>query len=432
MTLWGGVPMLRAMKAAILTLGTELTRGELVDTNGPWLAAELTALGLEVIEQVTVDDDDTRIAQALRRVAHGVDVVLATGGLGPTSDDRTAAVVAQVLGEPLVRHEDVLSRLRERWLSRGAPMPASNEKQADAPASATLLPNIGTAPGFHVRIDGADAYFMPGVPREMKHIFTESIAPALASRVERRSYQIHLRTFGRTESDLADALAGIEDAYPGVTLGYRAHFPEIELKVLARADRAADAETKAEEVAAELRERLGPVVFGGRDDTFEGVVGAALRARKLTLALAESCTGGLIGAKLTSVPGSSEFLLLDAVVYANSAKEAVLGVHRSLLDAHGAVSAEVASAMAEGVRALSGADLAVSITGIAGPGGGTEDKPVGTVWFGVSGAGRKGHTFRRRLPGDRERVRELAAYVALEAIRRLAAGARLPGEPRED
>ncbi|NOY92628.1 MAG: nicotinamide-nucleotide amidohydrolase family protein, partial [Deltaproteobacteria bacterium] len=249
----------------------------------------------------------------------------------------------------------------------------------------------------------------------------------LAPRVVRRSHQIHLRTFGRSESDLADALEGIEQAHPGVTLGYRAHFPEIELKVLARADDELAAEQLATEVAEELRRRLGRTIFGERDDTFPGVVGRELRERGLSLALAESCTGGLVGAKLTSVPGSSEFLLLDAVVYANSAKEKLLGVRQETLRGFGAVSAETAAQMADGARRVAAADLAISITGIAGPGGGTDEKPVGTVYFGVARAGARTHTFLRNLPGDRERIRELAAYVAMESIRRAAGGERLPG-----
>ncbi len=416
------------MKAATLTLGTELTRGELVDTNGAWLADELTSLGVEVLAQLTVDDDPGRIERAVSALAADVDVIVVTGGLGPTSDDRTAASVASLLGEELVRHPGVLERVRELWRSRGREMPASNAKQADLPASASVLPNpMGTAPGFRVRVAGADAFFMPGVPREMRRIFVDSVAPALAPRVARRSHQIHLRTFGRSESDLADALEGIEQAHPGITLGYRAHFPEIELKVLARAGDELAAEQLAAEVAEELRRRLGRTIFGERDDTFPGVVGRELRDRGLSLALAESCTGGLVGAKLTSVPGSSEYLLLDAVVYANSAKEKLLGVRQETLRGFGAVSAETAAQMAEGARRVAAADLAVSVTGIAGPGGGTDEKPVGTVYFGVARAGARTHTFLRNLPGDRERIRELAAYVAMESIRRAARGERLPG-----
>ena len=421
------------MKAAILTLGTELTRGELVDQNGAWLADELTSLGLDVLAQLTVDDDRERIERALGGLAPEVDVVVATGGLGPTSDDLTAESVASLLGEPLIRHHDVIDRIQQLWRSRGREMPPSNAKQADLPESAQILPNpVGTAPGFRVTIEGADAFFMPGVPREMRRIFTDSVAPALAPRVSRRSHQIHLRTFGRSESDLADALTGVEEAYPGVTLGYRAHFPEIELKVLARAGDELASERLAAEAAAELHRRLGDAIFGDRDDTFPGVVGRELRDRGLTLALAESCTGGLVGAKLTSVPGSSDFLLFDAVVYANSAKEKVLGVSPETLRGYGAVSGEAAAQMAEGARRIVDADLAVSITGVAGPGGGTDEKPVGTVWFGLARRDRPTHSFVRDLHmfGDRERIRELAAYVAMECVRRAAHGRPLPGESR--
>jgi nicotinamide-nucleotide amidase len=414
------------MTAAVLSIGTELTRGELVNGNAAWLAEQLTSLGFHVVEQVSVADEIDDIVAAVRRLAVRSNVVVATGGLGPTTDDKTQEAVARALGVGLVRNEPTLEKIRRRWASFGREMPASNQKQADFPEGAEIVPNpVGTAPGFSVRIGECHLFFLPGVPSEMTHLFGESVVPTIASMGERNSHQVHLRTFGLTESQVGDLLAGLEEEHAGVTLGYRAHFPEIEVKVLSRAQTASEAECKAREVAEKVRERLGDAVFGDRDDTFPGAVGRLLRAKRKTLAIAESCTGGLVGAMVTSVPGSSDYLLLDAVTYSNHSKSKILGVTNECLRAHGAVSQECAAAMAEGALRISDADIAVAITGIAGPGGGTEEKPVGTVWFALARKDQPTFTKTRRLPGDRERIRTLAAYVALSLVKRAANGADL-------
>jgi nicotinamide-nucleotide amidase len=407
------------MKAAVLSIGTELTRGELINSNAAWLAEQLTSFGFEVAEHATVDDDGDRIVAAVKRLAGGCRVVVATGGLGPTSDDMTSVAVGAAVGVPLTRDEPTVERIRAKWSAMGAEMPASNEKQADFPEGASILDNpLGTAPGFSVALGDCRLFFMPGVPKEMRHMFHRHVVPAVAPDVVRTSHQIHLRTFGLTESQAGDLLKDMDDPERGIVIGYRASFPEIEVKVLARADTEVEAEGRAREVADEVRRRLGDAVYGERDDTFASAVGRALRERELTLAVAESCTGGLVGTLLTSVPGSSNYVLMDAVVYANSAKTKMLGVSPDLLRAHGAVSEESAAAMAEGALRLSGADMAVSVTGVAGPGGGSDDKPVGTVWFGLAQKGRPTVTKLRKLPGDRDRIRTLAAYVALRMVLR--------------
>lgn len=412
------------MTAAVLSIGTELTRGELVNSNAAWLGEQLTALGFTVIEHLTIDDDEARIVDALERLAKRVTVIVATGGLGPTTDDLTTAAVAKAAKVGLVRDEASLEKIRRRFASFGREMPRSNEKQADFPEGADIIPNpVGTAPGFAVTLEGARCFFLPGVPREMTHLFSESVVPAIGSLVHRTTHQVHVRTFGLTESQTGELLKGIEEECPGITLGYRASFPEIEVKVFARAETASDAESAARACAEKVRARLGDAVYGERDDTFPGAIGRILREKGLTLAVAESCTGGLIGEMITSVPGSSDYMLMDAVVYSNSSKTKVLGVNADLLRAHGAVSAEVAAAMAEGALRVSGADITVSVTGIAGPGGGTEEKPVGTVWFAVARKDRDTVVKTRRLHGDRERIRTLASYVALRMVARAAQGA---------
>jgi nicotinamide-nucleotide amidase len=414
------------MIAAIISIGTELTRGELVNTNAAWLGEELTKLGFDVTEHATVDDHIHRIVTLIRRFAETHQIVIVTGGLGPTSDDLTTMAAAEAAGVELRRHEHIVEAIRAKFKAFGRVMPESNAKQADFPEGAEILSNpVGTAPGFAIKLGQARLFFTPGVPREMKHIFDESIVPAIAPLVEPRTHQVHLRTFGMTESGVAEALSGLEAEHEGLTLGYRAHFPEIEVKVHVRAGSAAEAERLSHAIADKARAILGDAVFGGRAATFPEAVGKALRDRGKTLAVAESCTGGRVGEMLTRVPGASDYLLLDAVVYANSAKEAVLGVSPELLRAHGAVSSEAAAAMAEGVLRVAGADIAVSITGVAGPGGGTEDKPVGTVWFGLARQGERTITKHRKLPWGRDRVQVLAAYIALELVRRAVLGREL-------
>jgi nicotinamide-nucleotide amidase len=410
------------MTAAVLSIGTELTRGELVNTNAAWLSSALTDLGFEVVEQAVVDDDEGRIVSALMRLAKDASVVVATGGLGPTTDDLTTASVAKALGVGLARDEGSLDAIRRRFEKLGRTMSESNMKQADFPEGATVLPNpAGTAPGFEVAIGGARAFFMPGVPHEMMKMFDDHVVSRIRKLSPNDSHQIRYRLFGLPESVVGERLAGVEQAFPGVTIGYRAHFPEIEVKVLARAADKGAAQALAERAAAEVKSRLADVIFGDETDTFAGVVGRALRQRGTTLAIAESCTGGLVGALITKEPGASDFLLLDAVTYANSAKQKVLGVDEEVLRGHGAVSAEVAGRMAEGARRVSGADVALAITGIAGPTGGSDQKPVGLVYLAVATA--KGTVVKeRRFGGDRRWIQTLAAYTGLSMVKKAVSG----------
>jgi nicotinamide-nucleotide amidase len=408
------------MTCAVLSIGTELTRGELVNSNASWLSAELTALGFEVLEHAVVDDDRARIAEALLRLARQARVVVATGGLGPTTDDVTTESVAAALGVALARDEASLDAIRRRLEKHGRPLTDSNAKQADFPDGGDILPNAaGTAPGFGVRIGESVAYFMPGVPREMMAMFEQQVVPRIRALAPNKLFQLELQTFGLPESLVGDRLAGVEAAFPGTTIGYRAHFPEIEVKVLVRAPSHAIARDVCERATAEVRARLGGHVYGEGDDSFAGVVGRALRGRGWTLAIAESCTGGLVGHLLTREPGASDFLLLDAVTYANSAKSRILGVDEETIRWHGAVSSEVAAAMASGARRVAGADVALSLTGIAGPSGGSEAKPVGTVYIALARPDGTVDVKHRVFVGERERIQTLAAYAGLELIREL-------------
>lgn len=365
------------MRCAILSIGTELTRGDLLNANAKWLAAELAERGYEVTEIATIDDDEPRIVETLLRLATSHDVIISTGGLGPTTDDLTTVAVAKAAGVPLVRDVAALEHIGARVRARGRAPSPSNDKQADFPEGAAILPNPnGTAPGFSVSIGAARAHFLPGVPGEMRPMFQTSVVPTLPPPVRPLVVE-RLRAFGVPESELNDRLAGIE-AELGVTIGYRASRYEVELKVIGT-DRAA-----VQTGASIIRERIGQALFGDGRSTLAATLGQELKARGLRLALAESCTGGLVSSWMTAESGSSGYYLGGVTSYANSAKEALLGVPHDVLQAHGAVSEAVARAMAEGAVRAFDADVGVSLTGVAGPTGGSEKSPVGRVHFAVA------------------------------------------------
>ncbi len=406
------------MTAAVLCIGTELTRGELLNSNATWLAESLTRIGLEVTAVDCVDDDRGRIEAYLRRLAAEHGVVVCTGGLGPTTDDITTECAARVAGVGLSRDEGSFEHIKERLRRYGRPdMASANAKQADFPIGARVLPNPnGTAPGFHVKLGACAAYFMPGVPSEMKAMFDASIAPDLAALVTEQRHQIVLRCFGLPESEVNDRLAGVEAQY-GVIIGYRASSPEIEVKVLAQAATHEAAVALARRAADDVHGRIGDNIYGEGFGSLPEHVGALLAERGLTLAIAESCTGGLAAELLTRAPGSSRYFLGGGVAYANSAKTTLLGVPRELIEQYGAVSAEVARAMAEGVRSRLGADLGLAFTGGAGPGGGTEQKPVGLVHWALATATCTEHR-ERIFPGGRLDVRRRATFAGFDLIRR--------------
>jgi competence/damage-inducible protein CinA-like protein len=370
-----------------------------------------------VTEHATVGDDARAIRATLERLGREHAVIVCTGGLGPTTDDLTSAVVAELLGVPLERDAASFEAIRARLLRIGRTVAESNAKQADFPQGATILANDwGTAPGFAVRLGAALAFFLPGVPSEMSAMFHARVAPLLEPLERARRHQIRLRTFGLPESEVNDRLAGLE-ARHGVVLGYRASLPEIEVKVLAPGATLEEAVQRARAAADEVRATLGEaVVYGEGDVSFAGALVALLRERGATLALAESCTGGLAAELVTRVPGSSHAFVGGVVAYSNELKVRLLGVDRALIDAHGAVSTEVAQAMAEGARSL-GATFGLSFTGIAGPDGGSAEKPVGLVHLAV--AGPAGTSAQHRVfPGTREQVRRRAVFMGLALVRR--------------
>jgi nicotinamide-nucleotide amidase len=413
------------MVLELLSVGTELLLGEIVDTNAAFLADKLSGLGINVYHKTTVGDNAERLAAALRVTLGRADVVLATGGLGPTEDDITAAVVARVMGVDLVPDEESAEKIRSFARQRGLTALDSLLKQAQVPRGSITVPNpVGTAPGFILLRDGKTAITLPGVPAEMRAMAEQTVLPYLAGRAEGEggavivSRLLRLAGIGESqaEAEISDLIRS-----PNPTVAPYAKTFEVHLRIGARAADRATAEQMIAPVETEIRRRLGQHIYGVDGETLETVIGNMLRKTGKKLAAAESCTGGLIGHRITNVPGSSDYFLGSLVTYSNEAKTKLLGVPKQTLGKHGAVSEETARAMAEGVRKAVGADVGISVTGIAGPTGGTATKPVGLTYIGIADeAGCQ--VEEHRLRGDRLMVKERAAQMALYLLyRRLKA-----------
>ena len=411
------------MKAAFLAIGDEIVGGLTTDTNSGFIAGELRAVGVEPVAGFSVPDDEEAIVRTLERALAEAELVVCTGGLGPTADDLTTACVARLAGRELVLDEASLGLIEERFRSRGMEMPPNNRKQALFPEGCTIVPNpTGTAPGFICAVERdwvtRHVACFPGVPRETRGMVPATLVPWVQARnPDRRFASRVFSTFGLTESKLDELLAGVVSA-DEARLAFRAAFPRIQARLTVSGAPGDDLEARLDALEARVRERLGTAVYAVGDEGMEETVGRLLREAGLTLAVAESCTGGLIGHRVTEVPGSSAYFLLGVATYSNEAKERVLGVRPATLAAHGAVSTQVAEEMAEGARRLAGADIGVSTTGIAGPGGGTAEKPVGTVCVGLAWEG--GAWSRRYDLGERGRswIKETTAQIALDRVRR--------------
>ncbi|HEY6837343.1 MAG TPA: competence/damage-inducible protein A, partial [Geobacteraceae bacterium] len=403
-----------------LSIGDELMYGEILDSNFAHIAARLYAEGLPVARHLSVGDGEAAIAAALRLCAVDFDAVIATGGLGPTSDDRTAAAAAAAAGLPLRLDAEALAHIRRVAGRLGGDIPPANEKQALVPATATLIPNpTGTACGFHILLGDCRLYFLPGVPREMTQMLEETVLPALlaARTEEEHCFTKVLTVFGPSEAELGTILDEAVPAATGVEVAYCVAFPEIQVKLRATGKDATLVADRLTAATAAARTRIGQWITAEDDESIDTVVARLLREKGLTLSLAESCTGGLVAKRITDSPGSSAYFLEGAVTYSNAAKERLLGVPSRLLAEHGAVSTEVARAMAQGSRAAAGSELALAITGIAGPDGGTPEKPAGTVFIALA---RTAGTDVRRyfFNGSREEVRSITAVTALDWLRR--------------
>lgn len=406
---------------AVIATGDELAHGRSVDTNSAAIARRFVERGWRVAHLVVLGDDEAALVLELRSLASTCDAVVITGGLGPTLDDVTRHAVARAAEVELVRDEGVLQWLRELFAARQRPFVAANERQALFPRGAEVIANArGTAPGFCVRLGRARVFALPGPPREMLPMLETFVLPRLEREV-RRAVVLARRSlylFGLSESAFAEGCGAwmARDAEPLV--GVTAHEGVLSVTVVARAHSDAQALALADERVRELEQRFGAQVFSHSEPDLARVLAAELFARKLSIALAESCTGGLLAGRLTSVPGISAVFSAGWVTYANEAKQRELGVPEELLARHGAVSAEVARALAEGAARKARARLAIAITGIAGPDGGTAEKPVGLVWFAVTLDGRTRCEERRFVVPDRELVRAFAVNTALDLARR--------------
>lgn len=413
------------MDVELITIGDELLLGFTIDTNAAHLARELAAVGIGIQRRATVGDVATDIGAAVREALDRTGAVITTGGLGPTSDDLTKPSIASIFGRGMRLDEEHVAWMEQRWLQRfGRRMPESNRAQAMLPEGAQKLANHhGSAPGIWLEDErGRWVAMLPGVPREMKGMLADTLLPILRERATASGATTvvrsrTLRTTGVAESLLADTIDPIRETLGPISLAYLPGADGVDLRLTIRDVALAEADRVLDRAGAAIRERLGRSIYAEGDSDMAAIILDRCRALGLTIAVAESCTGGLLGARLTAIPGSSDVVLGGVIAYANDVKRDLLGVQQKVLEEHGAVSEAVVRQMAEGARARAGASVGVAITGIAGPGGGTPDKPVGTVW--VSAALHDGtRALQLRLIGDRDEIRRRATQSALELVRR--------------
>ena len=407
------------LTAEIIAIGSELLTSERTDTNSLWLTEKLNSIGIEVKLKTIVGDDDARLEETIRDAMKRSRVVVMTGGLGPTEDDITRKIAARAMNRRLLLNEKVLEDVRAKFFSMGRQMPEINSRQAMVIEGAEVLDNPnGTAPGMYIEHEGRSVALLPGPPREMRPMFENFVLPKLSAKAgDVRVVRRVLRVAGLGESAVDEKIAPVYTQYKNPQTTILFNRSEIEIHLTAQAKTERDAELLLDGLAGQIEERLGHSIFAFRGEKMEEVVGLRLAVTGFTVGVAESCTGGLISQRLTEVPGSSVYFMEGVVAYSNDAKVRSLGVDPELLQKHGAVSAEVAEAMAEGVRRRADTDFGLSVTGIAGPGGGSEDKPVGLVYIALSD---DAHTEHRKLmiPGDRHLIRWRSSQAALDLLRR--------------
>lgn len=416
------------MNAVLLTVGDELLIGQVVNTNAAWLGENLNALGVDVVRNVTVGDDVEAIKLEMQRSFDVAELVIITGGLGPTHDDVTKEAVAEFFGTELEFDPEIFERVRERFVRKGRTVPESNRTQAMVPRGFEVLPNpVGSAPGLWYADEVGSKerllVVLPGVPHEMRYLMLHEALPRLGARKGLRVIAHRtLLTTGIGESHLQDRIGDLSGMLgPNLRLAYLPSTSGVRLRITARGDSRADVDGKIAELEAYLRERIGRYVYGTNEDTLEAVVGRMLAERGLTISVAESCTGGYVLNRLTNVSGSSSYVIGGIVAYCNEVKIGQLVVSRDVLEEEGAVSETVARQMATGVRRRLGTKIGISTTGVAGPTGGTPDKPVGMVWVGY--ADEEGdHAIRLQLAEERILNKELTSTAVLDIIRRRLLG----------
>ena len=407
------------MDAEIVTIGDEIITGHITDTNSTYMARQLTAIGVNVRYKTSVGDSLVDMEEAFRLALKRSSLVIATGGLGPTDDDITKRAIVKVFKRNLIFHEEVLEEIKARYTRRGIQMPGINQNQALLPQGAKFFPNKhGSAVGICIAEQGRIFIALPGVPREMQQILTDEVIPYVKSlKINRHTHAVNLHTTGIIEAKLAELIAPGLKLEAGVKLAYLPSYSGVHLRIIVISDNAQEAEEKARKLVAHLESVCGKYIYGRHDDTLEGVVGQLLIDNDQTVSVAESCTGGQLGMLVTTVPGSSSYFLGGVIAYSNDVKIDKLKVPANIIKTHGAVSEECAIAMAQGCRKMFESSYALSITGIAGPDGGTEDKPVGTVFIGLASA----HATRAKkfvFGSDREVNRTRAVFAAIEMLRR--------------
>jgi nicotinamide-nucleotide amidase len=407
------------LSAEIIAIGSELLTPEKTDTNSLWLTGKLNELGIDVKLKTIVGDDARRLEDTIRDAVDRSDVVITTGGLGPTEDDITRTVSARAIGRELVFHEDIVESLRVRFRAWGREMPEINKRQAFVIEGAEILPNPnGSAVGMTVKIEEKFLVILPGPPRENQPMFETFVFPKLKEKSGEIVFKKRiLKVSGIGESALDEAISPIYSAYETVSTSILFNKSEVEVHLTAQAETEEEADALNEEITRRIVETLGIAVFSTEGEEMEEVVGKLLTANGKTLSVAESCTGGLISQRLTDISGSSAYFIEGVIAYANEAKTGTLGVSPETIENYGAGSAETAEAMARGMRARAMTDFAISITGIAGPSGGTAEKPVGTVFIGYADDARV-KSFKVTLPGDRYLIRWRSSQAALDYLRR--------------
>lgn len=409
------------MRAELISTGTELLLGQILNTNAQFLGQRLALLGIDVYFQTTVGDNAGRLTEIFNASLGRADLIIVTGGLGPTEDDLTKETIAQALGLGMLMDKASLNHVEEFFRVRGRTMPETNKKQALAPEGAMVIPNsMGTAPGVLIEHSGKIIVILPGPPVEMQPMFTETVEPFLSKKIGKDNSVIVsrvLKILGMGESTVEEKIKDLVDSQTNPTIAFLAPRGEVYIRLTAKTRTNAEAGRLIKSVEKEIRQRLGQFIYGEDDDSLEKVVADLLQKHNLTLSTAESCTGGMIAQRLTNVPGVSENFMYGVVSYSNESKIQLLGVSPVILEKHGAVSEETALEMVKGVRQACGTDLAVSVTGIAGPAGGTPEKPVGLVFIGF--ADHDTTIVQRFLfTGNREVIRWQTANVALNMVRR--------------
>ncbi len=405
------------MNAEIITIGDEILSGHTVNTNASFISARLSEIDIAVTRVITVGDEPATIAEAITRAMERADVVITTGGLGPTHDDITRDAVVDAFDRPLELNAKALDTLKQFFAVRGRELTKINEEQAMLPRGAEGVPNpVGTAPGIHLVVDGRHFYALPGVPAEMRAMITESIIPFLKTLTVPKTAYGTLYTTGVPESNLYEIVRPVLDQFPSVKVAFLPGYTGVKIRGSAALDSLEQSRSVVDDWKMGIRAALGKTVYSETDDAIEISIGELLKGKNATLALAESCTGGMIAARITDVPGSSEYFVRGYVTYSNKSKIELLGVAPAAIEKDGAVSATVAGQMAEGAKTRAQTDYAISATGIAGPGGGTETKPVGLIFIAVAGGGE---TVCRKLQLGTERSinRQRATQAALNLLR---------------